>query len=269
MVLLPQTTLGNFFNQQHRNTGTFQLIEAVSTSTAGPGGPHLFKVGFDLLHNQYDGSSTSRPVLIEREDGSLTRRLDFSTTPTMQTIGSTNVALFAQDRFQPNSRWYTEFGLRLDRDGVIDRFNLTPRVGSAVLLNRSGSAILRGGVGLFFEQTPSTAGVFSDFGGFLDTRFASDGVTPLHPPVPFTYTVAPSLQTPRSHTSDVSYDHRLNKYWSIHVGGLDRQGNHELIVNPVLTGTLGTVLLSSGGRSSYRQRTSECTSRMGRRRTST
>ena len=38
MQLLPETTLGNFFNQQHRDTGTYQVIEAVSGSHVGFGG---------------------------------------------------------------------------------------------------------------------------------------------------------------------------------------------------------------------------------------
>ena len=134
----------------------------MSGSRNALGGLHLFKVGVDLLHSEYDGTSDSRPVLIERADGTLARRLDFG-APTTQSIGSTDVALFAQDRFQPTTRWYLEFGGRLDRDGVVDRFNVTPRVGTAVLLNASGSAVLRGGFGLFYERTPSTAGAFDQF----------------------------------------------------------------------------------------------------------
>ena len=61
---------------------------------------------------------------------------------------------------QPNSRWYVEFGARLDRDGVIGRWNVTPRIGAALLLNDAGSSVLRGGYGLFFERTPSAAGAF-------------------------------------------------------------------------------------------------------------
>ncbi len=176
MQLLPETTLGNFFNQQQRDTGTYQLIEAVSGSHIGFGGLHLFKFGIDLLRSQYDGASTSRPVLIEREDGTLARRLDFS-GPTTQSIGSTDVALFVQDRFQPNTRWSAEFGGRLDRDGITDRFNMTPRIGLAMRLNESGSAVLRGGFGLFFERTPSMAGTFDRFENALDSRYASDGET--------------------------------------------------------------------------------------------
>ena len=52
MQLLPETTLGNFFNQQQRDTATYQLIETVSGSQVGFGGLHLFKFGIDLLRSR-------------------------------------------------------------------------------------------------------------------------------------------------------------------------------------------------------------------------
>ena len=252
MQLQPQTTLGNFFNQQHRDTGTYQVIETLSGSHVGVGGVHLFKIGVDVLRSQYDGESASRPVLIERTDGTLARRLDYAKS-SVQAIGSTDVALFVQDRFQPNTRWSAEFGGRLDRDGITGRFNMTPRVGLAMRLNDSGSAVLRGGFGLFFERTPSIAGTFNDFESALDTRYASDGVTAVAPPIRFVPTTR-NLQTPRSRTLDISYDHRLSKQWSLHVGGINRDGSHELIVNPVVDADgAGEWRLSSSGRSSYRE----------------
>ena len=250
MELLPGTTVGNFYNEQHRDTGTYQLIETVSGSRTTAGGTHLFKVGLDMLRNEYDGTSLSRPVLIERADGTLARSLTFPLAPTTQTAHTTDVALFAQDRFELNARWYVEFGGRIDRDGITDHFNVTPRVGTALLLNASGSSVLRGGFGWFYERTPSTAGAFTEFGDVVDRRFAADGVTPLGPPVTFVDTSAP-LKTPRSRTWDIALDHRLNKYWAIHLGILDRQDGEELVVNPIQMGDTGQLLLTSTGRSSY------------------
>jgi hypothetical protein len=146
-----------------------------------------------------------------------------------------------------------EFGGRLDRDGVVERVNLTPRVGTAVLLNGSGSAVLRGGFGLFYERTPSAAGTFDAFESATDTRFASDGVTSLGPAEPFAHVTAPNLDTPRSRTWDLGYDHRLNPMWSLHVGVINRQGRHELILDPARTSTGGELTLSSTGRSSYKE----------------
>jgi hypothetical protein len=251
MVLMPDTTLGNFYNEQHRDTATYQAIASLSGSKNTKYGSHLFKGGIDLLHNTYDGSSLSRPVLITRADGTLARRLTYAPGATTQAEASTDVALFAQDRYQPNARWYVEFGGRLDHDGVLDRVNLTPRVGSAVLLDKAGAVVLRGGLGLFFERTPSTVGAFHEFGDVLDQRFQADGTTPVAPGVLFA-PVMEDLQTPRSRTWDLGLDVRFNAMWSMHLAVLNREGRDDLIVNPVQTGaTSGQLLLSSSGNSSY------------------
>ena len=210
-------------------------------------GLHLFKVGLDLLHSRYDGSSASEPVLILRSDGTLARRLDFL-GPTLQEVHTTDLALFAQDRVQPTTRWYVEFGGRVDRDGVVDHWNVTPRVGSALLLNASGTTVLRGGLGLFYERTPSTAGAFGQYESAVDARFASDGVTPLGPPIRFDHVTMPDLQTPRSVTWDAAFDHRLNCLWALHFGVIDRRGSHELIVDPIQTATTRALWRARGDR---------------------
>ena len=253
MQLFPETTLGNFFNTQYRSPTTFQLIQTASGSAKGRTGLHLFKVGLDLLVNDYDGTSNSRPFLIERSNGTLARRLDAS-APSAQNLRTTDVALYAQDRVQPNSRWYVEFGARLDRDGVVGRFGVTPRLGAALLLNEAGSSVLRGGYGLFFERTPSAAGSFKygQFETYTDTRFAADGVTALGPPVVFVHETVPNLLTARAATWDVTYEYRWRPSFSIHASYLDRQGSRELMLDALRVGSTGTLLLESDGRSLYR-----------------
>src|SRR5262249_10236235 len=153
-------TLGNFFNRQHRTTSSYQVVHVVTGNREGFGGSHVFKAGVDLLRTQYDGTSQSQPVLIERADGAGGRRLAFSGA-SVQSIGGTELAVFAQDRLQPHPRWYIEAGVRVDRDGVLGRVNLSPRAGTAVLLTASGSVVLRGGWGTFVDRTPSMAGAFT------------------------------------------------------------------------------------------------------------
>jgi hypothetical protein len=252
MELLPDTTLGNFYNRHDRTTTTVQVIETLTGSAVRGNVLHLFKGGVDLLRNQYRSTSVSGPVLIRRPDGTLARRLDFGPASSQQ-VSSTDVALFAQDRMQPTNRWYVEFGGRLDRDGITSRWNVTPRIGSAVLLNASGTAVLRGGLGLFFERTPSAVGVFEQYESYTETRYAGDGVTPLGVPQTFLHQTAPGLRTPRSLTWDVAYDHRFNPEWSFHAGVIDRDGSHESIVEPIPDGADSRLVLSSTGESRYRE----------------
>ncbi|MFI5178493.1 MAG: TonB-dependent receptor domain-containing protein [Vicinamibacterales bacterium] len=251
MQLFPETTLGNFFNTQTRTPSTVQVIQTLSGSAAGPRGLHLFKIGVDILSNEYNGSSDSRPLLVMRPDATLARRLDFS-GPTNEFLRTTDVAFFAQDRLQPNTRWYLEYGARLDRDGIVGRWNVTPRVGAALLLNQAGSSVLRGGYGLFYERTPSAAGAFGEFETFTDARYAADGTTPLGPTVPFERVTAPGLKTARSVTWDIGYEYRWKPSFSIHASVLDRRGSHELVLDTLRSGGIGELLLSSTGRSKYR-----------------
>jgi len=251
MQLRPETTLGNFFNTQNRQTSTIQWVETMSATRNGPGGQHLLKFGFDLLRSAYDGSSASSPLLIERSDGTLARRLDFG-PPTVERARGTDLALFAEDRVQPSARWYLEFGGRIDHDGVLDRMNVTPRAGAALLLNASGSAVLRGGYGLFYERTPSMVSTFTQFEAATDSRYAADG-TLVAPPVQFAHVVAPNLHTARSRTWNVSFDQRFNASWSLHAGLLDRSGSRELLVEPMASADGAQLLLTSDGRSTYRE----------------
>jgi len=71
--------------------------------------------------------------------------------------------------------------------------------------------------------------------------------------VRFAHRTAPDLETPRSQTWDLAYDHRLNSMWSLHFGVINREGRHELILDPVQTAASAELRLSSTGRSSYRE----------------
>ena len=253
MQLLPGTTLGNFFNRQDRSTTSFQWVETVSTSRKGPLGMHAMKAGIDLLNTGYDGTSASRPVLVRRSDGTLARQLVFDSQLTEQSVHGTDFAAFVQDRIQPRPRWWVELGGRLDYDAVTGRTDATPRVGAAVLLDDSGNTVLRGGIGVFYERTPLIAGAFDEFENALDTRYDTDGITPLGPALRYTHVTEPNLEVARSTAWDVAYDKRVNKMVALRLSVLGRQGSHELIVDPVRTGTAAALVLSSTGESSYLQ----------------
>src|SRR5262249_43995971 len=126
-------------------------------------------------------------------------------------------------------------------------------VGAAVLLNEDGTHVVRGGIGLFYERTPSAAGAFRQFEMTTETRFAADGITPVSGPAVFPHVVSSDLETARSRTWDVSYDYRFNPRFSVHAGLLDRDGVHELVVDRAAPPRAPALVLSSSGRSEFRE----------------
>jgi hypothetical protein len=149
-------------------------------------------------------------------------------------------------------RGVLEYGVRLDRDGVLGRVNLSPRVGAALLVDPSGGTVLRGGYGVFYERTPLTAGAFRQFESVVDTRFAADG-TPLGPAVTLARETGAELRTPRSATWDLAFEHAFGAGWSMRAGWLDRRGSGTLVLTSRVDGPAPAILLDSSGRSRYRE----------------
>ena len=181
MVYAPQTQSGSFFNDQERDVGSLQWVEALSLSRDWRG-QHVFKLGTDLQRSQFDGFSASRPVEIRRLDGSLAELTVFGGR-TEQEVGGFEFAVFAQDRWRIGSR--VDVRARPARwiaTPIVERVNWSPRAGVAIGVAPEGRAILRGGFGKFVQRTPLNVEAFPSFEPRTVSRFAADG-SPLGAPV--------------------------------------------------------------------------------------
>ena len=247
MRLAPDGNDGNFFNLQRRNTRSMQVVENLTFLREG-GGEHLFKIGVDFLRTTYDGLSDSRPVNILRADGTLSRKIEFSGA-TSQRVRSTDLAVYGQDRWKINDRLMLELGLRLDRDGVLGRTNVSPRFGMVLGILPENRGILRGGIGYFVARTPLTVSAFTSFEPRTETQFSLDGITQTgkkHLP----HVQAPDLDSPYSLTWNVEYDQKIGEKWVFKTNYLRRNGGNEFLIDSLVRPD-PALLLSTRGRSRY------------------
>ncbi|HUF47365.1 MAG TPA: TonB-dependent receptor [Vicinamibacterales bacterium] len=251
MVFTPDGRQGSFFHRDERQSRSYQWIQTVSRGVDRTSGTHLLKAGVDVLHSRYDGVVTNRPVELLRADGSLAERIEFPGAARVSTSG-TDVAVFVQDRWRVSDRLLIEGGLRLDRDGVLDRFTWSPRGSVTVGLLASGRGILRGGIGMFARRTPLNIGTFEDLSARVVWRFAADGVSVSAPAEIFVHASA-AFDVPRSVVWSIGYDHRLTERLIARVTQLRRDGRHEFIVQPVRGAEGAAIVLSSDGRSDYQE----------------
>lgn len=248
MIYAPQSQRGGFFGTQERKVNSLQFVEAVTVSQDGWAGQHVFKFGFDLQHSWFDGADINRDVLVVRADDSLAEQTTFGPAATEPRVRATEVSLFAQDRWRVNDRLNFEIGFRMDRDGVTERINYSPRVGLAVGLLRDGRGILRGGVGKFVERTPLTVGGFEQYADRTSARFGPDG-SALGGPVTLVHTVGGELRTPVSIVRTVAWDQRFGRRVFFKAAYLHRDGSHAYIVDP--DAAAGALTLTSSGTSRY------------------
>jgi outer membrane receptor protein involved in Fe transport len=176
LVLHPVENSGSFFNDQHRRARTIQLTEALTVQRQSWGGDHVFKVGLDFLYASYKGTSLSRPVEVRRTDGTLSQRIDYG-APTIQDVDSTDIGVFAQDRWRVSDRLLFELGARIDRNGVLEGLNVAPRAGMVLSVLPDGSGVLRGGAGVFFPETTLNVKAFESHESPTVRWFAADGMS--------------------------------------------------------------------------------------------
>jgi hypothetical protein len=249
MVYSPQTQSGGFFNDQERDVRSYQWVEALSLSRDLWSGQHVFKFGTDLQRSDYTGSSVSRPVEVRRLDGTLAERTDFG-APSSQHVKGTEFAVFAQDRWRLSSRVTLEYGLRVDRDAVVEGLNWSPRAGAAIAVLPDGRAILRGGFGKFTQRTPLNIDAFASFEPRTTSRFDRDGL-PIGGPVTLTNRVDAPLRTPEAEVGNIEWDQRFGRRVLLKLAFLDRRGAHEHILSP--DPAAGALRLASTGASRYRE----------------
>ena len=248
MVYAPPGQSGRFFNDQEREVATLQLVEALSY-TRHWHGDHVMKFGIDYERSGFDGQSRSIPIEVRRLDGALAEQTVFHGDETQEVDGY-QFALFGQDRWRVGSRITFEGGVRVDRDSVTRRGNLSPRGGIAIAVQPEGRAILRGGYGRFLQRTPFNVEAFPRYQWREVTRYAPDG-TPLGPPVQYHHVLASELHAARAHVGNMEWNQRFGRRYLVKFAFLSRDGAHEPILT--LKPETSELLLATEGKSRYRE----------------
>ena len=248
MVYTPAGQSGRFFNDQEREVATMQIIEALSYTTHWHG-DHVMKFGIDYERSGFEGQSRSVPLEVRRLDGSLAERTVFIGGETQQVSGY-QLAMYGQDRWRLGDRLTFEGGVRLDRDSVSKRTNVSPRAGMAVAVQPDGRSILRGGYGRFLQRTPFNVEAFPTYQYRQVTRYDESG-TPIGAPISYVHVLQAGLQTARAHVGNVEWNQRFGRRYLLKFAFLQREGAHEPIVTP--NASTSQLVLSSDGKSSYRE----------------
>ncbi|MGA2261240.1 MAG: TonB-dependent receptor, partial [Acidobacteriota bacterium] len=252
MRLQVQGNQGDFFNRQARQTTTTQWTEVYTKLLSDSNGQHVLKFGLDLMNAAFNGSSRSGVVDIYRSDSTLNTRIQYS-VPSSQEVHAISIGVFGQDHWRLSDGLALEFGLRMDRDGVLEKFNLAPRMGAVFSLLPEGRAVVRGGAGLFYDQTPMNVAAFTSYEIQTITRFAIDGIAPMGAPDAWQQRSNADLHTPYSLIWNLEYDHRLSSRWTARLDYMRRYGHHEYLVDPIISPSAPEYFLDSRGRSKYRE----------------
>ncbi|HKE55588.1 MAG TPA: TonB-dependent receptor [Pyrinomonadaceae bacterium] len=245
--LNPEGSSGNFFKTTDGTSRRWQGIASLTMPLAHWRGTHEIKFGVDLDRITYEQSATRNPILIVREDGTLARQSTFNGGEFFSR-NNFEAGAYAQDRWSISPRWLLEAGLRLDRDSILQRTSVSPRVATTYLLTGNGNTKLSGGIGVYYDATNLDLITRPLTGVRLDQFFANDGSTPLGPALTTSFqSDERSLRVPRYLNWSVCLEQKLPAEIYLDTEYLQKRGHNVLAYfnsNDLIQGNVGFQLLN-------------------------
>jgi hypothetical protein len=181
MLITPNGFGGNYFNAYQRFAGQQELLETYTFPQKRRLGTHNFLVGGDYFHRSYSGTSASDPQLITNAAGGLLERVDFS-GPARLSDEDTEFEGFGQDHWILNPALSMDYGLRFSSENIGNTTEFAPRLGFVYSPTRTGSTVVRGGAGVFYNREALLAADYIENPTRTMTFYSPQGF-PLGPPV--------------------------------------------------------------------------------------
>ena len=220
----------------------------------------------DFDYRSYVGTSSSKPVQILRQDGTLAEEITFLAAPP-QNVSDSAVAEFIQDHWVLDSHWAMDLGARLSTETNGWSAAVAPRAGVAYSPGKEGKTVIRAGAGLFYSLLPLLAGNFAANPTQVITPFDT-ACLPSGPALTYVNAYAGGLNplsasglptqpdtTPRNLTWNVEVQHALRKNLLLRVGYIDSHTTYLFAVNPftAAAGEESFLALTNTGSSHYRE----------------
>jgi hypothetical protein len=250
--LTPEASEGSFFENL---TGTSSRIEETFGLYLPPRrwiGEHDFRFGIDLDQITFGESFFRAPINYLREDGTLLRQSTFPMQPSFSRENA-DIGAYVQDHWQLHDGLLIEPGFRFDWDQIIRRPVYSPRIATVFAPDKVPGTKVSAGIGVYYEHTQLDY-LGQAFAGLRnDTYFAADGVTPVSPLLPTSFTVNyHRLRAPRVINWSAELEQKLPSSTFASLSYLHKQGsNFFVFANQNLPYLSGNYLLTNQRTADY------------------
>lgn len=175
MTLTPVGNSGSYFGEQSGEATRSQWLETWVPSSIGWHGRHTFQLGSVLAYARDEGELLGRNVHIRDANGRLLQEITYSGQSSYR-LNDLEPAVYAQDHWVLNSQFAIDAGLRWETQSLTSTTRLAPRAGFAwTPVKNSQATVIRGGMGVFYDQVPLNTYAFGRFPQQTVTTYDGQG----------------------------------------------------------------------------------------------
>lgn len=251
--LTPDGLRENYFNEIDRRSRQFEFGIARLQSWSWGSQQHLFKAGAQVLATGFDGIDRSRPIDVRGANGRLLRRITFRGSGELA-ASDVITSAYLQDHWQVSPRLALDLGLRYDHDSMIGESHFSPRAAFSLSLDDAGRTIVKGGWGLFFDQSFLQIDAFRQFQQRVEQDFDGMTDTATGPAVVFENRVVPGeFEEPTSLVWNLEFDRQFGTAFLVRVNYRENRATHRPVIERVADDAGAALELSSTGELTARE----------------
>jgi hypothetical protein len=263
MTLVSQgDVLGNYFDTLHRSSDRFEWKESLRLPEFKGWGNHQISFGGGLARAAFDSSHQSGTIILRGTGEESTFSITNFIGSGLESMVVGEAGAWVEDRWAPSRRANFTFGLKYDWTTLSQQNEWAPRFAFALLPFKGDRTVIRGGLGVYYDILPMTAGTFTasqqrvvQF--FSEGGDSSDGGGDSGEPDSKTLlnvTSSPRLKTSHLTAWNVEVDQQITPMLLLRARAEDRRGVNLLLVNPNQPAPeVTSVVLSDHGTSRYRE----------------
>jgi len=249
LEIRPQLWTGNYFSDQRGHVQRWHAAQSIVWQQQIGGFTHRIKAGGEFDYVDSSLQLDRRRFELFNESGALRSSVTF-VGPNSADLHNLEYGAFLQDRIVLSSKLQAEAGIRYDRERLVGRNNLAPRLGFSLLPRGTSRSKISGGIGLFYDNVTF---LNIELTG-LQQRFTTaydDGI-PISAAAPTRVHVSPYLHNPHGLHWNVAWENEWAPRWVSRIEYIQKNGRDQTRLASVDTPEGFDILFDNSGTSHYR-----------------
>ena len=249
LEMRPQLWSGNFYSDSRGYVQRLHSAQSIAWQKEAVGLTHRFKLGGEFDYVTSDLHLDRRGFDLFNEAGNLRSSVRFA-GPDFSALSNHEYGVFLQDRILLTHKLQVEPGIRYDREGLVGRNNVAPRLGLSYLPRGTLRSKITGGVGQFYDNVTFLNIQLTHLQRRYTTTFA-DGV-PVVAAAPTDIRVNPDLRNPYSLHWNLAWENEWAPRWVSRVEYIQKAGRNDTRLAALPTPQGFDMVFNNSGKSDYR-----------------